>query len=82
MVINVGVPYVIMLTLCDNIGEPFEYHEEFLSLQPIMFQPKPFDCSGGLASGIGHRVKYFFRLGSQYVECEKQRRSRCVHIFL
>ena len=24
------------------------------------------------ASGIGHRVKYFFRVGNQYAECEKQ----------
>ena len=23
-------------------------------------------------SGIGHRVKYFFRVGNQYAECEKQ----------
>ena len=25
-------------------------------------------------SGIGHRVKKFFRVGNQYAECEKQRR--------
>ena len=23
-------------------------------------------------SGIGHRVKYFFRVGNQYAECETQ----------
>ena len=49
MVINVSVQYnggllpdIIMLTLCDYIGESFSYHEEFLSLQP-MFPPKYFD---------------------------------------
>ena len=50
MVINVSVQYnggllpdiIIMLTLCDSIGEPFYYHVEFLSLQPI-FPPEPFD---------------------------------------
>ena len=47
MVINVSVqcnggllPDIILLTLCDSIGEPFQYHVEFLSLQP-MFPPKP-----------------------------------------
>ena len=28
-----------LLTLCDHIGKPLQYHEELLSLQP-MFQPK------------------------------------------
>ena len=32
---TVGVPKIIMLTLCDSIGEPFQYHVEFLSLQPM-----------------------------------------------
>ena len=48
MVINVSVQYnggllldIILLTLCDSIGEPFQYHVEFLSLQP-MFPPKHF----------------------------------------
>ena len=28
-------------------------------------------------SGIGHRVKYFFRVGNQYyAECEKQQRQQ------
>ena len=42
---SVRVPYNggllpdIILTLCDYIGKPFRYHEEFLSLQP-MFPPK------------------------------------------
>ena len=31
-----------LLTLCDSIGEPFECHVEFMSLQPL-FPPKPFD---------------------------------------
>ena len=35
-------PDIILLTLCDSIGEPFQYHVEFLSLQPL-FPPKPFD---------------------------------------
>ena len=39
-------PDIILLTLRDSIGEPFEYHVELLSLalQP-MFPPinKPFD---------------------------------------
>ena len=49
MVINVSVqcnggllPDIILLTLCDSIGEPFKYHVEFLS-QQSMFPPKPFD---------------------------------------
>ena len=58
MVINVSVQYndgflpeIILMTLCDNIGEPFKIPctIKFLSLQP-MFPPKPFDCSGGLAA--------------------------------
>ena len=42
MVINVSVqceggllPDIILLTLCDSIGEPFYYHVEFLSLQSL-----------------------------------------------
>ena len=27
-------------------------------------------------SGIGHRVKYFFRVGNQYAECEKQQQQQ------
>ena len=27
-------------------------------------------------SGIGHRVKYFFRVGNQYVDCEKQQQQK------
>ena len=49
MVINVSVQChggllldIILSTLCDSIGEPFQYHVEFLSLQP-MFPPKPLD---------------------------------------
>ena len=49
MVINVSVQYsgellpdIILLTLCEYIGEPFQYHVELLSLQP-MFPSKPFD---------------------------------------
>ena len=49
MVINVSVRYngelltdIILLTLWDYIGEPFKYHVELMSLQP-MFPPKPFD---------------------------------------
>ena len=61
MVINVCVQYnggrlpdVILLTRCGYTWEPFWYHEEFMSLQP-MFPPKSFDnfppeagCSEGL----------------------------------
>ena len=49
MEINVSVQYnggllpdIILSTRCRNIGEPFGYHEEVLSLQP-MFPPKPSD---------------------------------------
>ena len=49
MAINVNVQYnggllpdIILLTQCYSIGEPFEYHVEFLSLQPL-FPPKRFD---------------------------------------
>ena len=57
MLINVSVHYngglrpdiVILLTLCDSIGEPFYYHVEFSSLQP-MFPPKPFHQLEGLGT--------------------------------
>ena len=40
------LPESILLTLCNYVGEPFQYHHvEFLSLQQPMFPPKPFDCS-------------------------------------
>ena len=62
MVINVSVqcnggllPDIILLTLCDFIGEPFQYHVEFLSLQP-MFPPKPFDQLEGLDA-----FRFFFK---------------------
>ena len=63
MVINVSVQYnnggllpdIILLTLCNSIGEPFSYHVEFLSLQP-MFPPKPFDLSEGLDA-----FRFFFK---------------------
>ena len=49
MEINVSVQYnggllpdIILSTRCSYIGEPFRYHEEVLSLQP-MFPPKPLD---------------------------------------
>ena len=42
MVIHVSIQYnggflpdIILLTLCDYIGETFYYHEEVLSLQPM-----------------------------------------------
>ena len=43
------LPDIILLTLCDSIGESFECHVdvEFLSLQPL-FPPKPFDYLEGL----------------------------------
>ena len=44
----------ILLTLCDYIEEPLQYHEEFLSLQP-MFPPKYFDnfsTEGGYSEGL------------------------------
>ena len=51
--INVSVQYnggflpeIILLTLCDYSGEPFQYHEE-LSLPPVC-PPKHFDCPKGL----------------------------------
>ena len=30
------LPDIILLTLCDSIGESFEYHVEFLSLHPLL----------------------------------------------
>ena len=50
MVINITVQQysggllldIILLTLCDYIGETFQDHVELLPLQPI-FPPKPFD---------------------------------------
>ena len=59
MVTNVSVQYnggflpeIILLTLCDYIGEPFEYQqvEFFVLIANVLIPPKPFDYSGGLAS--------------------------------
>ena len=36
------LPDIILSTRCSYIEEPFRYHEEVLSLQP-MFPPKPLD---------------------------------------
>ena len=62
MVINLGVecnggllPDITRLPLCDPIGEPFQYHVEFLSLQS-MFPPKPFDLLEGLDA-----FRFFFK---------------------
>ena len=33
---------------------------------------RPFFPVEQTTSGIGHRVKYFFRVGNQYAECGKQ----------
>ena len=49
MVINVNIQYnggflpgIILLTLCDYIGKPFQNHQELLSLQPMfLLPPKP-----------------------------------------
>ena len=63
MVINVSVQYtggllpdIILLTLCDYIGEPFEYHipVELLSLHP-MSPPKPFNWLEGF-----NAFRFFF----------------------
>ena len=50
MEINVSVQYnggllpdIILSTRCSYIGEPFGYHEEVLSLQPMFHPPKPLD---------------------------------------
>ena len=32
------LPDIILLTLCDYIGEAFRYHEEFLPLEPMLFR--------------------------------------------
>ena len=32
-------------------------------------------------SGIGHRVKYFFRVGNQYAECEKQQQTATMMVY-
>ena len=50
------LPDITLLTLCDSIGEPFEYHVEFLFLQPL-FPPKPFDYLEGLDA-----FGFFFKL--------------------
>ena len=56
-------PDIILLTQCGYIGEPFRYHEEVLSLQP-MLPPKPLDivfpesgCSEGLDA-----FTFFFKM--------------------
>ena len=62
MEINVSVQYnggllpdIILLTQCSYIGEPVWYHEEVLSLQPMLppktsdiFSPEEGGCSEGL----------------------------------
>ena len=70
MVTNVSVqckggllPNIILLTLCDSIGESFQYHAEFLSLQP-MFPPKPFDLSEGLDA-----FRFFFQQNRRSHTC-------------
>ena len=77
MAINVSVQYnggllpdIILLTLCDFIGKPPSYFEQFLSLQPTMFPPKSFDffppecgCSKGLDNSRPCQLKidYFIK---------------------
>ena len=68
MVINVSVhsnggllPDIILLALCDSIGEPFKYHVEFLSLQPL-FPPKSFDQLEGLDA-----FRFFFEYKRYYI---------------
>ena len=54
------LPDIIMLTLCDYIGE-LSYHEEFLSLHP-MFRPKYFDNfspEGGCSEGLDAFIFFF-----------------------
>ena len=66
MVINVQyngglLPDIILLTLCDYIGEPFEYNEEFLSLKSIS-PPKSFDkfsTEGGYSEGLDASIFFF-----------------------
>ena len=67
------LPDIILLTLCVSIGEPFEYHVEFLSLQS-MFPPKPFDRMEGL---------YAFRFFFQYRVAKKTRSRKKIglHFF-
>ena len=72
MVNNVNVQYnggllpdIIILTLCNYIGELLEYHEKFLSLQQ-MFPPEYFDISppkGGCSEGLDYAFRFFFKLG-------------------
>ena len=50
------LPKIVLLTHSDTIGEPFQYHVECLSLQP-MFPLKPFDR---FAYRIGNRVNCIF----------------------
>ena len=58
MVIDVSVQYnggflpeMILLTLCDYIGEPFPYHVEFfVHTANVPTYGKPFDFSAGLAA--------------------------------
>ena len=48
------LPDIILSTRCSYIGEPFSYHEEVLSLQP-MFPPKP---SGTLSLEVDAQKVY------------------------
>ena len=77
MEINVIVQYnggllldIILLTRCSYIGEPFRYHEEVLSLQP-MFPPKPLDIvppEGGCSEGLdAFRFSNYFNSWKDFV---------------
>ena len=56
------LPDIILLTLCSSIGEPFEYHVEFLSLCVCVFFPSILDIkfvgrtSRGHTGGRSHRI--------------------------
>ena len=81
MVINVSVQYNnggfllenILLILCDYIGEPFECHEEVLTLQLIFPPTNPFDCSGDLVALIFSFKQREFRcrFSSRHFPAEK-----------
>ena len=73
MVINVSVQYnggllpdIILLTLYDSIGEPFQYHVEFLSLQPL-FPRKPFDSFEGLHGESGKTTTKYDNIAINHV---------------
>ena len=89
MEINVSVqhkggllPDVISLTRCGYIGEPVQYHEKVLSLQPMFPPTKPLDIfppEGGCSEGLD--AFRFFVNNCIYSLCNSILLPPCVMVY-